>query len=197
MSILTWLRRTFGRSASEPDASCLACESTELEHLALDAYRCSICGHEGGEGLSAWLAARKRSEIAAMSPEARAALARENLSAARNLLVGAAHVGGSLILDGDMVLAPKLHLTLGIDLAHGFEEIAEQQRIAGTRFRDLVESEQLLEQAAIALSDQFQIPSSLRLTTTQLQLDDLHVQGVLTEIADVQRVELERLERLV
>ena len=195
MSILTWLRRTFGRS-SEPAARCLACDSTELELLAHDVYRCSSCGHEGGEGLSAWLAARKRSEITAMSPDQRAALALENLSAARNVLVGAAHVGGSGIVEADTVLGPELHFALGFGGTHGIEQIAEEQRIAGARFRELLESEQLLEQAAIALSDQFQIPPSLRLTTMQLQLDELEVQGMLTEIVDVQRVELERLERL-
>jgi hypothetical protein len=196
MALRDWLRGVFGGSGADAPASCLACNSTELERLAPDAYRCETCGYEGGEGLSAWIAERKRSEIAAMSPEQRSALARENLSAARNMLVGAAHVGGLGLHEADTVLSPKLHLAMGIELGpYGAEQIAVEQGIAGARFRDLLESEQLLEQAALALAEPFEIPPTLRLTSMELQLDDLYVQGMLSEIADVQRRELERLER--
>ena len=94
----------------------------------------------------------------------------------------------------------ELHVTLASDgnRADSSTEpfMRNRRRIAGARFRELLESEQLLEHAALALAEPFAIPPSLRLTTTELQLDDLYVQGMLSEIADVQRRELERLERL-
>jgi hypothetical protein len=200
MSLRDWLRGVFGGSDADADAdaSCLSCNSTDLESLAPDAYRCGTCGYEGGDGLAAWIAERKRSEIAAMSPEQRSALARENLSAARNVLVGAAHIDGDSLYQNrpETILPPEVHLALGLELNAGAERIAEEERIAGARFRELMESERLLEQAALALAEPFAIPPSLRLTTTELQLDDPYVQGMLTEIVDVQRHELERLERV-
>lgn len=190
MSILTWLRGRFGAAPKGP--SCLACDSTELESLAPDAYRCSSCGHEGGEGLPAWIAARKRSEIEAMSAEQRQALARKNLDTARNLLAGA-HVGdpGGAADVAAAVVKVTLGVTFGVRMAN--EGAEDEQRAAAAMFQALLESEQLLEQAAVALEDECRIPAMKQLKTMPMRLDNPSARARLLEVAGIQRIELDRL----
>jgi hypothetical protein len=159
--------------------------------MAEAAYRCSSCGHEGGDGLPAWIAARKRAEIEALSPAHRSALARKQLEAARNLLEGIhVDVGAGA---GEVAAAAVLSLAvgrLGAQLAEDRREEAE--RVMATAFRELLESEQLLDQAAVALGVQLLIPPMERLANRPLALD----RGTLLKHAHVQRMELDRLIRI-
>jgi hypothetical protein len=159
--------------------------------MAEAAYRCSSCGHEGGDGLPAWIAARKRAEIEALSPAQRSTLARKQLEAARNLLEGI-HVDTSTGA-GEVAAAAVLSLAagrLGAQLADDRKQ--EEERVLGTAFRELLESEQLLDQAAIALGDQLRIPPMERLANRPLALD----RGTLLKHAHVQRMEFDRLIRI-
>ena len=178
MSLRDLLRRVFGASAHTENV-CLACGKAELETLGPDVYRCSTCGHEGGDGLPAWIAARERSEITAMSPEQRAALALEHLEAARNLLAG-------------VHSEPEL----GIPRADFASTVLEQavpedeDRLLAAALRDLLESEQSLERAATALADRVLLAPARR---------TMHAEPARAWIIDsarAQRLELERLERL-
>lgn len=190
MSLRDWLRSAFGGSRKS-EARCLACDSTELVFMAEAAYRCSSCGHEGGDGLPAWIAARKRAEIEALSPAQRSALARKQLEAARNLLEGIhVDVGAGT---GQVAAAVVLSLAvgrIGAQLADDSRE--EEERVMATAFRELLESEQLLDQAAIALGYQLLIPPIERLANRPLALD----RGTLLKHAHVQRMEWDRLIRI-
>jgi hypothetical protein len=183
MSLRDWLRRAFGGSVRSTQARCLACDSTELEILGPRAYRCSTCGHEGGEGLPEWLAARKRAEIVAMSAEQRLALALRHLEGARNLLAG-------INLQQEQLGIPTVDLATAT-LKVSIQE--DEQRMVVTAFRDLLESEQLLDQAATALSDQLLIPPMQRVTNVPLRQQ---ARARLIEIARAQQTELERLAGL-
>jgi hypothetical protein len=162
---------------------CLACDGTELETLGPDAYRCSSCGHEGGEGLPKWLAARKRAEIAAMSPDQRIALALRRLEAARNLLAG-------INLQQEQLGIPNMDLATVV-LERSVPE--DEDRLLAIALHDLLESEQQLDQAAMALSDELRIPPMQRVSNVPLRGQ---ARTRLIEIAQAQRAELERLEQL-
>jgi ribosomal protein L37AE/L43A len=79
--------RVDGAGADGADDVCVACNSPMVDRLAPGAYRCSSCGHEGGEGWAAHREAQLRAEIAAMPPAARRAAALAHLEEARTLLV--------------------------------------------------------------------------------------------------------------
>ena len=47
-----WFSSWFGKPKPVEDEGCLACGNADVEILGEDAYRCSACGHEGGDGLA-------------------------------------------------------------------------------------------------------------------------------------------------
>lgn len=194
VSLLTWLRSVFGGSGRKVQLQCLACDSTELVFVAEDAYRCSSCGHEGGDGLPAYLAARKRSQIEALSPEQRFTLACKHLEAAGNLLSGIRGLGEGSVIDASAIAASVVKATIGIGVGvHIRNEVQEEEeRAMAAAYRDLLESEQLLDQAAMALSEQLQIPLAERLTHKPMHLH----RGTLLTSAQVLQVELDRLKQI-
>jgi len=186
----------FGRSASGPGASCLVCDSTEIETLAPDAYRCLTCGHEGGDGLPAWIAGRRRAEILAMSEAQRGPLACKNLEGARNLLSGVnlSRAGSSVGAE----LASRVAMTaVGVTFRVNIDDREEEeQRLLIGMVRDLMEAERLLEDAATALDDAFSIRASDRLANLPLRLDHHGARGKLNVAARGLMVEYERIEAL-
>jgi hypothetical protein len=201
MSILAWLRNVFGGTSSSDEPTCLACESTDLEVLAADAYRCSSCGHEGGEGLPAWYAAREKAKIEAMSPAERLDLAHRSLSEAQGLMTGASLRGGEGNFNGGDVVIAAAAVTsavagaaVGFYLSSNSDRKEEQQRVLGQAFRDLLESEHLLDRAATALADELLIPPMERLSVMPLHLDQASTHTKLTQAAQVLYFELQRLE---
>ena len=200
MSLRDWLRSTFGKSARNTEPRCLACDSTELVTLAEAAYRCSSCGHEGGEGLPAYLAARKRSQIAAMSPAQRTAMVRKHLAAIGNLLAGLESLGRPGIDAADVAAAVvNAAVTTAFVVGGrmgGKEKEEEQARALAAAYRALTESEQLLDEVATALATALQIPPTQRMRYVPVKLEGSRSGDKLLEIADLQRAEFDRLERL-
>jgi hypothetical protein len=84
MSLLDRLRSAFAGRSKPSGPTCLVCDSTEVETLALGAYRCGMCGHEGGDGLPEYLAGRRRAEILALPEPQRRELAVGNTAAVRH-----------------------------------------------------------------------------------------------------------------
>jgi hypothetical protein len=200
MSLRDWLRGAFGKSARGTQARCLACDSTELVFLAADAYQCSSCGHEGGDGLPAYLAARKRSQIAAMSPEQRIALVHKHLGAVRNLLSGVDLAGAPGIQAADVaaaVINASVKAVLHVSPENTKDKLEEQRRVVAAAYRDLMESEQLLDEVATALSGQLQIPPTHRMAAVPLQLDHPQTRARLVQVAHMQRGELDRFDWVV
>ena len=67
---MNFFKRLFGggkKSGDTDKAACIACEETNLEILAADAYRCTSCGYEGGDGYAAYLAGKKREKFTGYS----------------------------------------------------------------------------------------------------------------------------------
>jgi hypothetical protein len=197
MSLLSWFRSMFGGSASGPDTSCLVCDSTDLETLAPDAYRCLTCGHEGGDGLPAWIAGRRRAEILAMSEAQRGPLACKNLEGARNLLSGVnlGWAGGSVGAEiASRVVTATVGVAFGASMRGMDDREEEEQRLLVGMVRDLMEAEQLLEDAATALDDAFSIPARERLANLPLRLDRYDARDKLNGVARGLMVEYERIE---
>ncbi len=66
MGLGSWLSGLFGGNKAPAAPTCVACESTDLEMLAPEAYRCNACGYEGGEGWAKLQRARKLSRLEAL-----------------------------------------------------------------------------------------------------------------------------------
>jgi len=79
-------------------ASCAACDSYAVHHVASGVYRCNSCGYEGGDGLAGLLAERRRHAFDHMSPQQRFASLDEDLTDAQRLI--GSIVGVSAVISG-------------------------------------------------------------------------------------------------
>ena len=84
--ILRRFRMNRATKESSTGDSCVACEGTDVELLAPQTYRCNACGHEGGDGWSAYNTTLRHASFARMSVSDRRDSAREDLLEARLLL---------------------------------------------------------------------------------------------------------------
>jgi len=64
--------------------SCVACGSSAVMPIAFETYRCSECGHEGGEGLAEYLLERRRRGFDAMPESERLVSGHKDLLRARD-----------------------------------------------------------------------------------------------------------------
>jgi len=80
----------FRRRMNAPDAAgqCIACDSTNLVTLGVEAYRCQACGYEGGSGLNAIAQAQADAALSGMAVDERQRIARKRLRAAQHILMG-------------------------------------------------------------------------------------------------------------
>jgi ribosomal protein L37AE/L43A len=144
--------RLFASRSAKRGPTCLACESTDLESLATDAYRCRACGHEGGDGFPAYAEVERMTKILALAPEARQALAERTLVQARNILQGI-HLD-STRLDPTRATADVV-LNIGFSLAGSHLDAndarEERDRAIVGAVRELAEAERLLADCGHAL----------------------------------------------
>lgn len=144
--------RLFKSRSAPSGPACLVCESTQLEWLATEAYRCRACGHEGGDGLPAHAKAEAIRKIHALAPEARRALAERALRQAGNILAGI-HLD-SIRVDpvkaaADTVLKVGTALA-GMNMAFDDSRDDRDRAITGV-VRELAEAERALEDCGHAL----------------------------------------------
>ena len=90
-----------------PDDRCVACSAKDLTSLGENAYRCNICGYEGGSGLAKIHEDREKARMAALSPQQKRKAALRNLRDAKTLLVA---VEGTF----DGAINASLHDLVGI-----------------------------------------------------------------------------------
>jgi len=102
-----------GKSAEGSGLTCLSCDATDVTELAPDAYRCNVCGYEGGDGYAAWQAQQNVAALAGQSEDALRARAIEELEAVRLMLVG---VGGEV---QPSALDQAAGMSRGIEIADG------------------------------------------------------------------------------
>ncbi|TVQ94968.1 MAG: hypothetical protein EA397_00505 [Deltaproteobacteria bacterium] len=76
--MIDFLKKLFSTTPSVDEDGCIACGSTDLEVIAPGAYRCLICGYEGGPGFAALQAKQQRDRLAQLEP----AVLRQRLTAA-------------------------------------------------------------------------------------------------------------------
>ncbi len=84
--------RRMNRAAGEASTGsvCVACDSKDVTELASEAYRCNMCGHEGGDGYAAYQRGLRNASFERLTPEEREEGARKDLLEARRLLISAA-----------------------------------------------------------------------------------------------------------
>ena len=204
MSLADLLRRAFGRAPKPSGPTCLACDASDVELLTHAAYRCHACGHEGGDGLPAYLADRRRAEILALPEANRLALARRTLAAARNLLIGvdpswappsdaariavkvAGHLGGPIVRAG-----------LAVATNNRKDDVEDQERQNLRMIRDLMESETLLDETATALGQSFVLRTHERLSNVSVSGETSQVRAHLVTRARTLLAETDRLEPMV
>lgn len=85
------LARRMKKAASETSKGeiCVACDSKDVTILAPSAYRCNMCGHEGGDGYAKYMTQLRHASFERLSPEERRAGAEYDLKEARRLLLSA------------------------------------------------------------------------------------------------------------
>jgi ribosomal protein L37AE/L43A len=92
-SVVFWrIRAARVRKAMAEDidsSACIACDSSDLEVLGPGAYRCSACGYEGGDGLSALHEAAEQASVDKLEPAERRKQALAEVRQARDLVLGA------------------------------------------------------------------------------------------------------------
>ena len=110
---MSFFKRLFGGGAKTPEGdACIACDSTELEDLAPQVYRCRSCGYTGGDGFAAYRANQRREEFAALSTED---LLTKTLNALENVRLALLAV-----VDGELDIASfTLGDTVDVDLETG------------------------------------------------------------------------------
>jgi hypothetical protein len=200
MSLADLLRRAFGRAPKPTGPTCLACDSRQVEMLAHAAYRCHACGHEGGDGLPAYLADRRRSELLALPEAERLALARRNLEAARNLLTGV-DPSWAPISDGAQMAVqvagalggPIVRAGLAAVTNNRKDDIEDQERQNLRIIRDLMEAETLLDEAATALGQRFVLRTHERLANVSVSGKTPQVRAHLVTRARALLAETDRL----
>ncbi len=84
-----WVMNRRFRAGEHLDHACAACGSAALQWLAVGAYRCGGCGHEGGWGWAAYRDALRTSELARLDPTTRLAGIRADLQTAYDALLAA------------------------------------------------------------------------------------------------------------
>jgi len=94
-------------AAPATDDACAACDARDLEAIGARAYRCRVCGYEGGSGLGALHEACRRATLAGMSPARRRDVALGDLRFARALLLDADGTLSGLAESG-AAAAPRL-----------------------------------------------------------------------------------------
>lgn len=197
MSLLDRLRGVFGGRSKPSGPTCLVCDATEIETLALGAYRCGMCGHEGGDGLPEYLAGRRRAEILALPEPQRKELAVRSAAAARNLLNGIDLSAASGPRPEEIALKVASHLvgmSGGLKMVAGHQDHVEEMQRENLRIvRDLMEAETLLDETATALGEQFMIPPNQRMARLDVSVDS-GGRGQLLGRARNLLVETDRLE---
>ena len=85
------LAKKLKRAASEGSSGevCVACDSKDVTVLAPQAYRCNLCGHEGGDGYGQYKKQLRHASFERLSPEERRKGAQTDLMEARRLLLSA------------------------------------------------------------------------------------------------------------
>ncbi len=86
-----WQAARFKRRLNAPDVDgeCISCQSTALDVLGPDAYRCRDCGYEGGAGLAAIAERNAAAAFAGRDPAERQQVALQRLHDALHSLMGA------------------------------------------------------------------------------------------------------------
>ncbi|MFT6376977.1 MAG: hypothetical protein ACJARS_003637 [bacterium] len=107
-----WL---FGKKAQNNDGmACVACESADVATLAPLAYRCNVCGYEGGDGYAAWQDTKTRAAYDSWKVSQLREHANAQLNEARSALVA---VDG---LRGPSAMSTGLHAEVaGVAISMG------------------------------------------------------------------------------
>lgn len=166
---------------------CVACNSTDVTILAPQAYRCNVCGHEGGDGYGAWQRQNRDAAIQKMPMEQRRQGARRDLLLARDALQG---VAGDLAGARNMS-AMDIAGIGGTAYAGTDGEGGEKQRLVTTATQGILEARNLVQDARVKLG--VQMDTTLAETDRQdsyaLWAADLHMDNMFTDLAYHAKIE--------
>ena len=157
------------------DDRCVACDSTDVEELGPDAYRCRACGYEGGSGLARMIEQQRRAAFDRMGPEQRRKSARKDLDDARTFLMAA--IG---TLDG--AHSAGVHDLIGLGGQRGSGEgIDEKQALMTNAMADVERARALIRDADHKLKNRDGMPAGSNVDFVRWSLD-IHLDNPLMDL---------------
>ena len=149
-----WFSKLLGGNDDAGGAqSCISCDSKDVAEIAPSAYRCNMCGYEGGDGYAAFQSQQQISRLANRSEDELRVRALDELEQCRLMLVG---VGGQVdtsVLGRAASVGSGIEIAAGVTLriaaggmggigggAIGRAEAEERERLVQQRRMDLIEA---------------------------------------------------------
>ncbi len=117
MGLFDWL---FGKGGRADGDRCVACDSTELDILGPQAYRCQMCDYEGGDGYADYQRSLEREQYRDLDVPELQRRAMSILEEGRLKLASVADVG-------DLGRGTWSNVTIRVTLGGGMGRMAAQQ----------------------------------------------------------------------
>lgn len=158
------------------DDRCVACDSTDIDKVADDAYRCRACGYEGGPGWARMQQEKAAARAAALPPAQRKKEAIQLLSEARTLLLGAKGT-----MSGALSASRQDMLGLGGDQGRA-GDLSEKWGMVNTAMADVAEARNLVKKASMRLRDGIPGFGDDDDPTVGANILDRHVDGIAMDL---------------